>query len=73
MWIFKYLVCLVRKHIFASIILQDLPYHYCLRCGKVQVQAQDVVTEGILVGGGRKPSPFKMQTIKPKRLNLRRK
>ena len=53
MWIFKYLVCLVRKHIFASIILQDLPYQYCLRCGKVQVQVQDAVTERILVGGGR--------------------
>jgi hypothetical protein len=51
MWIFKYLVCLVRKHIFASIILQDLPYQYCLRCGKVQVQ--DAVTERILVGDGR--------------------
>jgi hypothetical protein len=53
MWIFKYLVCLRRKHIFANIIWQDLPYQYCLRCGKVQVQVQDAVPERILVGGGR--------------------
>ncbi len=52
MWIFKYLVCLVRKHIFTNLIWQDLPYHYCLRCGKVQVQ--NGVTERILVGGGRR-------------------
>ncbi len=50
MWIFKYLVCLVHNHIFTNIIWQDLPYQYCLRCGKVEVQ--DAVTERILVGGG---------------------
>ncbi len=53
MWIFKYLVCLVRKHIFTSIILQDLPCQYCLRCGKVQVHIRDAVTERILARGGR--------------------
>lgn len=53
MWILKYLVCLVRKHIFTSIIWQDLPYQYCLRCGKVQVYVQDAVTERIPVGSGR--------------------
>lgn len=54
MWIFKYLVCLARKHIFASIILQNLPYQYCLRCGKVQIQVKNAVTERILVGDGRR-------------------
>ncbi len=51
MRIFKYLVCLKRKHIFTNIIWQDLPYQYCLRCGKVEVQ--DLAKESIFVGGGR--------------------
>ncbi len=49
MWIFKYLVCLRRKHIFTNLIWQGSPYRYCLRRGKVQVQ--NAVTESILVGG----------------------
>ena len=52
MWIFKYLVCLVRKHIFTNIIWQGSPYQDCLRCGKVEVL--DAITEPIITGGGRR-------------------
>ncbi len=51
MWIFKYLVCLVHKHIFIDITWQGSPYQYCLRCG--QIELQDTVKETIIVGGGR--------------------
>ena len=51
MWLFKYLVCLRRSHIFTDIIWQDLPYQYCLRCGRVELQG--AVTERINVGGQR--------------------
>ena len=32
MWIIRYLVCLVSKHIWAGSI-----YRYCLRCGKLEM------------------------------------
>ena len=51
MWLFKYLVCLRRSHIFINLIWQDLPYQYCLRCGRVE--AQYAVVEKILIGGER--------------------
>jgi len=37
MWVFKYLICLVLKHIFVNILWEDSPYQYCLRCGKIEV------------------------------------
>ena len=49
MWIFKYLVCLKRKHIFINMIWQDSSYQYCLRCGKLELQ--EAVTERIIAGG----------------------
>ena len=48
MWLFKCFVCFRRKHILVNIIWQDLPYHYCLGYGKVEIQ--DVITELIIVG-----------------------
>ena len=51
MWLFKYLVCLMRTHILIDFIWQDSFYQYCLRCGTIEVQ--DVVTERISVGGRR--------------------
>ncbi|MBI4286379.1 MAG: hypothetical protein HY670_10865 [Chloroflexi bacterium] len=36
MWVQKYLVCLLRKHIFIVMHSQDSFFHYCLRCGKVE-------------------------------------
>lgn len=41
MWVLKYLVGLVRKHIFAAITLGKLPYRYCLRCGKLELKEAD--------------------------------
>ncbi len=38
MWVLKNLVCIVRKHIFAAITMRDLPYQYCLRCGKLELR-----------------------------------
>jgi hypothetical protein len=42
MWVLKYLMCLVRSHVFAAISSGNLPYRYCLRCGKIELQ--DAVT-----------------------------
>ena len=50
MWIFKYLVCLMYSHSFVDITWKGLPYHYCLHCGKVEIQSE--VKESILVEGG---------------------
>jgi hypothetical protein len=36
MWLLNYLVCLVRKHIFAAITMSGSAYNYCLRCGRVE-------------------------------------
>ena len=36
MLIINYLVCLVRGHAFSTITYKDLPYKYCLQCGKVE-------------------------------------
>ena len=51
MWIFKYLVCLMYSQSFVDMTWKGLPYQYCLRCGKVEVQ--EAVKGGILVGRGR--------------------
>ncbi len=32
MWVFKYLVCLVKDHIWVG-----SRYRYCLRCGKLEM------------------------------------
>lgn len=37
MWIFKYLICVVRKHNFATITKKELSYLYCLRCGRLEI------------------------------------
>jgi hypothetical protein len=36
MWIFKYFTCLVQSHVFTEVTWRDLPYKYCLRCGKFE-------------------------------------
>ncbi|MBA7669751.1 hypothetical protein ES703_77884 [subsurface metagenome] len=38
MWIFKYLVCLMRNHCFINIAREAHCYQLCLRCGKVEAQ-----------------------------------
>ena len=38
MWVLKYIICIIRKHIFAAMSLEDSPYQYCLRCGKVELE-----------------------------------
>jgi hypothetical protein len=35
MWVFKYLICLVNKHLFVG-----SGYRYCLRCGKLDLEHQ---------------------------------
>ena len=37
MWVLKYIICIIRKHVFAAMSLEDSPYQYCLRCGKVEL------------------------------------
>ncbi len=37
MWVLNYIVCVIRRHIFATMFLDNSPYHYCLRCGKVKL------------------------------------
>ncbi len=39
MWLFKYAVCLVRKHLFIPVQSHGSSYQYCLRCGKLAVAA----------------------------------
>ena len=41
MWLLNYLVCIIRKHLFAAITIRNLSYHYCLRCGKFEVENQN--------------------------------
>jgi hypothetical protein len=38
MWIIKYVNCLIRRHIFETIQVDNSLYHYCLRCGKTEPQ-----------------------------------
>jgi len=39
MWIFKYFICLLNKHIWTGSF-----YRYCLRCGKLEIEhAHDAV------------------------------
>jgi len=45
MWIFKYVVCLVKDHIWVG-----SHYRYCLRCGKLEMASGYVQTREI-VGG----------------------
>jgi hypothetical protein len=35
MWVFKYLVCLISKHLFVG-----SQYKYCLRCGKLELEQE---------------------------------
>ncbi len=36
MWILKYIICLVHRHIWVG-----SRYHYCLRCGKLEIGLED--------------------------------
>jgi hypothetical protein len=39
MWRFKYVICLVSRHIWIGSL-----YRYCLRCGKLEIEhAHDIV------------------------------
>ncbi len=37
MWLFKWMMCIIRGHVFTDISLGESPYRYCLRCGMVKV------------------------------------
>ena len=35
MWLHRYVVCLIKKHLFIPLHLHGSDYRYCLRCGKL--------------------------------------
>jgi hypothetical protein len=37
MWLYKYVVCLIKKHLFIPLQSRGASYQYCLRCGKLAV------------------------------------
>jgi hypothetical protein len=37
MWRFKYLICLISKHLWIGSL-----YKYCLRCGKLEIEEEQV-------------------------------
>jgi len=39
MWLYKYVVCLMRKHLFIPLQSHGSSYQYCLRCGKLAMEA----------------------------------
>ena len=41
MWLINYLVCVVRKHLYAAITIKQLSYRYCLRCGKFELEYEN--------------------------------
>ncbi len=37
MWLLKYAVCLIKRHLFVAVRARGGDYQYCLRCGKLSV------------------------------------